>query len=164
MTSPSPVGHRRKFSGKPPPSSGRKLQNSPPEKHVWRFVPAPLSPKLHAESQVRAWKVLVNVTIENRLGAVQVLVSPEETVGDLIKAALVSYEREKRRPLLNNTDPECYRLHYSSFALQSLKTEEKLMKLGSRNFFLCSKPPTSCPEKEKMDSAFPLMILAHFLL
>ncbi|XP_027337720.1 uncharacterized protein LOC113851436 [Abrus precatorius] len=162
MTSASP-GHRRKFSGK-----------TPPEKHsgmVRRFVPSPLTLKLplqRSESDVGPWKVLVNVTIENSLGAIQVLMLPQDTVADLIKASLVSYEREKRRPFLKNTDPKCYDLHYSSFTLESLKADDKLMKLGSRNYFLCSKPPTSsCSEKEKnmaFDSAFPSMIFVPLLL
>ncbi|KAH1132924.1 hypothetical protein GYH30_011658 [Glycine max] len=136
MTSASP-GHRRKFSGKDPPSSGRKLQ---PEKHSGRrFAPAPLTLKLPLQnseySLLRPSKLLLNVTIENCLGAVQVLLSPEDTVADLIKAALAFYEREKRRPFLKNTDPKCYDLHFSSFTLESLKPDDKLVNLGSRNFF-----------------------------
>ncbi|CAJ1943486.1 unnamed protein product [Sphenostylis stenocarpa] len=163
MTSVSP-GHRRKFSGKDPPSSRR------PEKH-WSggrglalTLKAPLE---NSERGLRASKVLVNVSIEKCVGAVQVVMSPEGTVADLIKAALAIYEKEKRRPFLENNDPKCYDLHYSSFALESLKVDEKIMKLGSRNFFLCSKPPTSsCPEKENMaiDSAFPWMVFVPLLL
>ncbi|WVZ24578.1 hypothetical protein V8G54_003122 [Vigna mungo] len=115
MTSVSP-GHRRKFSGKDPPSSLR------PEKH-WsgvRRLALTLKVPLHnSESFLRPSKVLVNVSIETGVGAVQVVISPEDTVADLIKAALASYKKEKRRPLLKNNDPKCYDLHYSSFALQS---------------------------------------------
>jgi hypothetical protein len=50
-------------------------------------------------------KLLLNVTIERSLGPVQVVISPEKTTGDLIKAALEIYAREKRRPLLPETDP-----------------------------------------------------------
>ncbi|WVZ17723.1 hypothetical protein V8G54_010705 [Vigna mungo] len=50
---------------------------------------------------------------------VEVVISPENTVADLIKAALASYMKEKRRSLLKNNYPKCYYLHYSSFALQS---------------------------------------------
>ncbi|KAK7406214.1 hypothetical protein VNO78_07834 [Psophocarpus tetragonolobus] len=85
-------------------------------------------------------KLLLNVTIENSLGAIQVLMSPQDTVADLVKATLLIYDKDKRRPLLNNTDPMCYHLHYSPYTLQSLKPNEKLKNLGSRNFFLCSKP------------------------
>ncbi|KAG4933118.1 Uncharacterized protein HKD37_17G047608 [Glycine soja] len=165
MTSASP-GHRRKFSGKDPP---RKLQ---PEKHsVRRFAPAPLTLKLPLQSSndsfLRPSKLLLNVTIESCLGAVQVLLSPEDTVADLIKAALAFYEKEKRRPFLKNTDPKCYDLHFSSFTLESLKADDKLVSLGSRNFFLCSKPPTAtCFEKKNMaiDSAFPWMVFVPLLL
>ncbi|TKY55392.1 hypothetical protein E2542_SST19807 [Spatholobus suberectus] len=166
MTSASP-GHRRKFSGKDPPSSGRKFQ---PEKHSRRIAPAPLTLKLplqNSDPLLRPSKLLLNVTIENCLGAVQVLMSPEDTAGDLIKAALAFYGKEKRRPFLNNTDPKCYELHYSSFTLESLKPDDKLMNLGSRNFFLCLKPPnSSCFEKGNMaiDSAFPWMVFVPLLL
>ncbi|XP_061357826.1 uncharacterized protein LOC133302104 [Gastrolobium bilobum] len=88
-------------------------------------------------------KLLLNVNIENSLGAIQVLMQPEDTVADLVKAALGIYDKEKRRPLLKHTDPKCYDLHYSPYSLQSLKSNEKLKNLVSRNFFLRSKPPTS---------------------
>ncbi|XP_042512703.1 uncharacterized protein At4g22758-like [Macadamia integrifolia] len=84
-------------------------------------------------------KVLVNVTVERSLGPVHVLLSPEKTVEDLIKAALDVYLKEKRRTSLTESDPHCYELHYSQFALESLNPKEKLINLGSRNFFLCSK-------------------------
>ncbi|KAL2348118.1 hypothetical protein Fmac_002118 [Flemingia macrophylla] len=92
---------------------------------------------------VRPSKVLVNVTVDNSLGAIQVLMSPEDTVADLVRAALLIYHKEKRRPLLKDTDPKCYDLHYSPYTLQSLKQNEKLKDLGSRNFFICLKPPSS---------------------
>ncbi|TKY70869.1 hypothetical protein E2542_SST07163 [Spatholobus suberectus] len=100
-------------------------------------------PTMETSDYVRPSKLLLNVTIENSLGAVQVLMWPEDTVDDLVKAALVIYHKEKRRPLLKDTDPKCYDLHYSPYSLQSLKPNEKLKNLGSRNFFLCSKPPAS---------------------
>lgn len=135
MTSPSP-GHRRKFSSEASLSSGLKLQNLPPEKHsgiVRRFV-STLTPKLpwparpnSDESILRPSKLLVNVTMENSLGAIQVLMLPEDTVGDLIKAALVFYEMEKRRPLLKNIEPKCYDLHYSQFTFQSNNLSPSLL-------------------------------------
>jgi len=62
--------------------------------------------------------LLLNVTIERSLGPVQVVISPEKTTGDLIKAALEIYAREKRRPLLPETDPHRFELHYSQFSLE----------------------------------------------
>lgn len=76
-------------------------------------------PTMETCDYVRPSKLLLNVTIENSLGAIQVLLSPEDTVADLVKAALLIYEKEKRRPLLKDTDPKCYDLHYSSYTLQS---------------------------------------------
>ncbi|XP_057443733.1 uncharacterized protein LOC130735877 [Lotus japonicus] len=104
--------------------------------------------KATSNDSLQPTKVLVNVTVENSLGAIQVLMSPENTAADLIKAALEVYDREKRRPLLKESDPNRYDLHYSPYTLQGLKQCEKLKNLGSRNFFLCSK----CLA---VDSAFP---------
>ncbi|CAI8609669.1 unnamed protein product [Vicia faba] len=155
-------------------SSCRKLHhNSLPEKHSTnvvdrRHVSTSLTSKMQTnDSILRPPKLLLKVTIENSLGTIQVLMLSEDTVEDLIKAALVFYEKEKRRPILKNYDPKSYDLHYSKFTFQSLKRDEKLLGLESRNFFLCSKPRvSSCRQKENMamDYAFPLMILVPFLL
>ncbi|AES94192.1 hypothetical protein MtrunA17_Chr5g0398651 [Medicago truncatula] len=100
----------------------------------------PLDTTESNDSLLRPSKLLLNVSIENTLGAIQVLMLPEDTVGQLVKVALMTYDKEKRRPLLKDTDPNRYQLHYSPFTLESLKVSEKLKNLGSRNFFLCSKP------------------------
>ncbi|XVE79316.1 hypothetical protein DITRI_Ditri14bG0048500 [Diplodiscus trichospermus] len=84
-------------------------------------------------------KLLLNVTIQGSLGAVQVVMLPENTVGDLIIAAIRQYSKEGRRPILPPTDASLFDLHYSQFSLESLEREEKLVGLGSRNFFLCTK-------------------------
>lgn len=63
-------------------------------------------------------KLLFNVTIQRCLGAVQVLMSSESTVEDLIAAALRQYEKEGRRSALLSTDPADYGLHYSQFSLE----------------------------------------------
>ncbi|MCD7464191.1 hypothetical protein HAX54_052265 [Datura stramonium] len=96
---------------------------SPPE--------LPVRPKLT--------KLLLNVTIQRSLGAIQVLISPESTVNDLIAAAVRQYSKEGRRPALCSKDFSDYDLHYSQFSLDSLDRAEKLMALGTRNFFLCPK-------------------------
>ncbi|GAB2300907.1 hypothetical protein Dimus_034944 [Dionaea muscipula] len=88
-------------------------------------------------------KFLMNVMIQGSLGVIQVIVSPKNTVRDLIKKVLEVHIREKRRPLLSVSDPSCFELHYSQFSLDCLGSEEKLMNLGSRNFFLCQKPNRS---------------------
>ncbi|KAF6146810.1 hypothetical protein GIB67_007524 [Kingdonia uniflora] len=102
----------------------------------WRKVG---SPKLEVSPQgpQRLTKLLLNVTIQRSLGAVHILMSPESTVGDLVAAAVRQYVKEARRPYLHSTDPLEFGLHYSSFSLESLDQEAKLIKLGSRNFFLC---------------------------
>ncbi|CAI9093837.1 OLC1v1029422C1 [Oldenlandia corymbosa var. corymbosa] len=93
--------------------------------------------------QRKPGKLLLNVNIENSVGAVQVVMLPENTVHDLKKAVVEIYVREKRRPFLACSDPRCFVLHYSPFSLEGLKPEEKLKNLGSRNFFLCQKPGIS---------------------
>lgn len=89
-------------------------------------------------------KVLLNVTVQGSVGAVQVLMSPESTVGELISAAIQQYKKEGRRPIIAKDSR--FDLHYSQFSLESLDRDEKLMALGSRNFFLC-------PKKSGLDGA-----------
>lgn len=64
-------------------------------------------------------KLLLNVNIERSLGPVQVIMAPDNMVKDLIKAAIEIYAREKRRPLLKETNPDGFQLHYSQFSLES---------------------------------------------
>ena len=95
--------------------------------------PVSLSP----ENKPKLTKLLLNVTVQGSAGAVQVIMSSENTVADLVAAAVRQYVKECRRPILPITDPSCFDLHYSQFSLESLERNEKLMELGSRNFFLC---------------------------
>lgn len=116
-------------------------------------------------------KFLLNVNIRGSFGPVYVLISLEDTVGDLIKAAIEIYLKEKRRPLLSQTDACCFNLHYSQFSMESLKPEEKLTNLGSRNFYMCPKPnnnsksitPNSSRNNEA-NSRFPFPKFMDFLL
>jgi hypothetical protein len=111
-------------------SSGsyRPLKTFPPERHsdlVRRpggIIKVPgrlLSAPVTSGPPSRLTRLLLNVTIGRSLGPVQVVISPEKTTGDLIKAALDIYSREKRRPLLPETDPRRFELHYSQFSLES---------------------------------------------
>ncbi|KAK6163884.1 hypothetical protein DH2020_000748 [Rehmannia glutinosa] len=84
-------------------------------------------------------KLLLNVTIQRSLGAVKVVMPLEATVEDLIVAALRQYAKEQRLPVLPSSNASGFDLHYSQFSLESLDREEKLVALGSRNFFLCPK-------------------------
>ncbi|KAF7828365.1 uncharacterized protein G2W53_019529 [Senna tora] len=153
MSCPSP-GHRRK----PPSPNSDHLQ------HSQLLRPAGPTPSL------RLTKLLLKVTIHNSVGPVQVFMCPDDSVADLVKAALFIYHRDKRRPFLKATDPNRYALHYSPFCLDSLKWNERLRNLGSRNFFLCLKSSTTsstCSEAANnitMDSAFPLMMFVHHLM
>jgi hypothetical protein len=90
-----------------------------------------------SEVKPKLTKLLLNVTIQGSVGPVQVLMSPEYTVGELVMAAVRQYAKEGRRPMLTTTEPACFDLHYSQFSLESLMRDDKLIELGSRNFFLC---------------------------
>lgn len=63
-------------------------------------------------------KLLFNVTMLGSLGPVQVIMTQESTVGDLVSAAVRQYLKESRRPILPTTDPSEYDLHYSQFSLE----------------------------------------------
>nr|GLL31168.1 uncharacterized protein LOC109158491 [Ipomoea trifida] len=97
-------------------------------------------------------KLLINVRIQRCLGAVQVLMSSESTVEDLIAAALRQYVKEGRRSALPSTDPADFGLHYSQFSLEGLDRSDSVMTLGSRNFFLCMK---NSPAGTKVGGAPP---------
>ncbi|CAN6438666.1 unnamed protein product [Victoria cruziana] len=91
----------------------------------------------------RPTKLLLNVTVQRSLGPIHIIISIESTVEDLISATLREYAKEGRRPILSSTDASAFDLHYSQFSLEKLNPAEKLIGLGSRNFFLCPKPLTT---------------------
>ncbi|KAJ8568442.1 hypothetical protein K7X08_027975 [Anisodus acutangulus] len=95
------------------------------------------------KDKLKLTKLLLNIAIQRSIGPVQVLISLDSTVQDLIAAALRQYSKEGRRPVLTSGNPADYELHYSQFSLESLNREEKLIGLGSRNFFLCPKRSNS---------------------
>ncbi|XP_077246638.1 uncharacterized protein At4g22758-like [Tasmannia lanceolata] len=132
------------FHGRLPANSDRPEQIQRPESHPellrkrGAIAGNPISPE---NGSRRLTKLLLNVTIQRSLGPVHVLMSPENMVSDLIKASVEIYVKDGRRPLLEDTNPQGFELHYSQFSLESLNPKEKLINLGSRNFFLC---PNSC--------------------
>ncbi|KAE8691699.1 histone deacetylase HDT1-like [Hibiscus syriacus] len=133
---------RGRLSEKASSFHGRIPTMAPAELRRPKTLPELLQEKATTtSSDVRPkWtKLLFNVTIQGSLGAVQVLISPENSVGDLIAASVKQYSKEGRRPILPPSDAALFDLHYSQFSLESLEREEKLMELGSRNFFLCTK-------------------------
>ncbi|KZV47175.1 hypothetical protein F511_05226 [Dorcoceras hygrometricum] len=86
----------------------------------------------------RLTKLLCKVAVQRSIGPVQVLIPLEDTVEDLIAAALRQYAKEARRPILSS-EASAFDLHYSQFSLESLDRAAKIQDLGSRNFFLCPK-------------------------
>ncbi|KAG0457952.1 hypothetical protein HPP92_023109 [Vanilla planifolia] len=97
-------------------------------------------------------KVLFNVMVQWSLGPVQVVASTEWTVHDLVVAAVRIYIQEERRPPLPSSDSLAFGLHYSQFSLQSLDPREKLIELGSRNFFLCPKAASAATTGGETDA------------
>ncbi|CAO2820040.1 unnamed protein product [Amaranthus hypochondriacus] len=113
-------------------------------------------------------RLLVSVTVRGSVGPIQVIVSPEDTVHDLIKDVLKVYVKENRRPLLSEIHPSCFGLHYSPFNLPSLKLDEKVMNLGSRKFFLCPEQAAHAgtfleQSKQNEKFSFPLAKFLDFL-
>lgn len=105
-----------------------------------RNVASPVaSPTAAASPKPKLTKVLLNVTVQGSVGAVQVLMSPASRVRDLISVTLKQYLKEGRRPVISGSSVDDFDLHYSQFSLESLDREEKLETLGSRNFFLCKR-------------------------
>lgn len=76
-------------------------------------------------------KLLLKVTMMGSLGPVQVLMTPESSVGDLILAAVRLYVKEGRRPILPSNEASRFDLHYSQFSLESNVHNRKKI----RNFF-----------------------------
>lgn len=138
------------------------------------------------QQKPRLTKLLLNVTLHGSVGSLQVVMSPEATVEDLVSAAVKEYVKEGRRPFLRPVDPSCYDLHYSQFSLESkillspsqdkgisicvdrfsrvchwihepgLNREEKLMELGSRNFFICPKKCGTTAFLDENDDGLPI--------
>lgn len=74
---------------------------------------------LAVEERPRLTKLLLNVTIQGSVGPVQVIMTPDSTVGDLIAAAVRQYVKEGRRQMLPAAVPSSFDLHYSQFSLES---------------------------------------------
>ncbi|XP_006655763.2 uncharacterized protein At4g22758-like [Oryza brachyantha] len=99
-----------------------------------------------AAEQRRLTRLLLNVTVEQSLWPVHVVLGADCTVADLVRAAVDAYAREGRRPPLPGHAGDAaaaFELHFSKYSLESLRSEEKLADLGSRNFFLCSRRPAA---------------------
>ena len=77
------------------------------------------SPTAAASPKPKLTKVLLNVTVQGSVGAVQVLTSPESRVRDLISATLKQYLKEGRRPVISGSSVDDFDLHYSQFSLES---------------------------------------------
>ncbi|XP_044473510.1 uncharacterized protein LOC123201948 [Mangifera indica] len=126
------------FHGRPAVMMMEKDQLRRP-KTLPDLLPDRMHVSLSPENKPKLTKLLLKVTVQGSVGAVQVITSSENTVADLIVAAVKQYVKECRRPILPTTDPSSFDLHYSQFSLESLGREEILLELGSRNFFLCKR-------------------------
>lgn len=75
-------------------------------------------------------KMLLKVAVPRSLSPVQVLMTPESTVGDLIEAALRQYVKESRRPILPAKTASDFDLHYSQFSLESRCQQSRTEKIA----------------------------------
>ncbi|TKW19505.1 hypothetical protein SEVIR_4G024500v4 [Setaria viridis] len=100
------------------------------------------------EADRRLTRLLVNVTVDRSLWPVHLVLSADATVADLVRAAVAAYVREGRRPPIHQHPggaaeggdaADGFELHFSKYSLESLRPEEKVLDLGSRNFFLCAR-------------------------
>lgn len=89
----------------------------------------------------RLTRLLVNVTVDRSLWPVHLVLGADATVADLVRAAVAAYAREGRRPPLAGAAADGFELHLDKYSLQSLRLEDKVLDLGSRNFFLCARRP-----------------------
>ena len=113
---------RGRLSEKASSFHGRIPTMAPAELRRPKTLPDLLSERtvsISSDARPKLTKLLLNVTIQGSLGAVQVVMSPENTVGDLIIAAVGQYSKEGRRPILPSTDTSLFDLHYSQFSLES---------------------------------------------
>nr|CAB3466891.1 unnamed protein product [Digitaria exilis] len=92
-----------------------------------------------AAADRRLTRLLVNVTVDGSLWPLHLVLPADATVADLVRAAVAAYVREGRRPPLHQHGGDGFELHFSKYSLESLKPEEKVLDLGSRNFFLCAR-------------------------
>ncbi|XP_019056205.1 PREDICTED: uncharacterized protein LOC109115958 [Nelumbo nucifera] len=108
----------------------------------------------------RMTKFLLNVAIQGSFAVVRVILPTNNTVEELIEAVIHIYTKEKRRPLLKETDSRHFDLHYSQYSFQSLNPKEKLINLDSRDFFLCLKPSSSSDQAKKAvaETSFPMIV------
>ncbi|KAK3128315.1 hypothetical protein QOZ80_6BG0459820 [Eleusine coracana subsp. coracana] len=127
-----------------PTGSAQALALSSPPEHPHCLLPAPLRDLMATgaapAADRRLTRLLVNVTVDQSLWPVHVVLGADATVADLVRAAVDAYQREGRRPPLPR---DAFDLHFSKYSLESLKPEEKVMDLGSRNFFLCPRRPAA---------------------
>ncbi|KAJ1257846.1 hypothetical protein BS78_10G027600 [Paspalum vaginatum] len=100
----------------------------------------------------RLTRLLVNVTVDRSLWPLHLVLRADATVADLVRAAVAAYVREGRRPPLQQPTAAAadegdaadgFELHFSKYSLESLRPEEKVVDLGSRNFFLCARRPAA---------------------
>lgn len=100
-------------------SSDRSIKIRRPESQPDLSGPSAETLKYGAAAAQRPMKLLLNVTVLQSPGPIQVVMSPENTVADLVRAAVEAFIREGRRPPLPFSDPKAFELHYSQYSLES---------------------------------------------
>lgn len=106
------------FHGRSPSETTSQLRRPKTVSDLLPSRSAVVTTSLEQQRPMKLTKLLLNVTVQGSVGAVQVLMTPESTVGDLVAAALCQYFKEGRRPILPTVEPSRFNLHYSQFSLE----------------------------------------------
>lgn len=83
-------------------------------------------------------RILITVTVIGSAGPIRFVVREEELVSSVIGAALKTYAREGRRPILGS-DIDCFVLYHAYDGSRALSPWEPIGSFGTRNFLLCKK-------------------------
>ncbi|OEL36054.1 hypothetical protein BAE44_0002924 [Dichanthelium oligosanthes] len=94
--------------------------------------------KVEPRGKAAGARVLVTVTVLGSAGPLRFLVDEGETIAGLVRAALRSYAREGRMPLLG-TDPAGFLLYAANGRSDALNADERISFNGCRSFLLWQK-------------------------
>ncbi|KAL3526965.1 hypothetical protein ACH5RR_011621 [Cinchona calisaya] len=82
---------------------------------------------------------LITVNVLGSTGPLRFLANEDDTVSEVIDAALKLYAREKRLPLLGSSDVNNFLLYPANAGLDALSPSEAIRSQGVRKFVLCKK-------------------------
>ncbi|GLJ26503.1 hypothetical protein SUGI_0512350 [Cryptomeria japonica] len=118
-----------------------------------QFPKSPLA-SMHKKNQVKGNEVnrlLVTINVLGSAGALRFLVRCDDPVQKVIEAALKSYAREGRLPVLGNNAKQFELYCANSDYGQALDPSQIIGTLATRNFLLCKKNESKLQQEEKKD-------------